>query len=96
MTFMNWATDVLHWKLQFEAIGADRSKPFKDFLSSNCPLKFECMKKESLVIVNQHVTVKLYFSSAHTARHSSEICLLKVNCVLLIAGQSFEKKRPPG
>ncbi len=35
------------------------SKSLKNYLSSNCSLQLENMKVESLVIVNQHVTVNL-------------------------------------
>ena len=41
---------------------------------SDCSLQLESMKLESLVIVNQRVTVNKYSSLVHTARH-----ILKVN-----------------
>jgi hypothetical protein len=46
------------------------SKSFKCFRSSDYFLQFENMKLESLVIVNQHVTVNMFSSSVHTARHA--------------------------
>lgn len=36
-------------------------------------LKLIYMKLESLVIVNQYVTVNQYLSSVHTARHIKEV-----------------------
>ena len=46
---------------------------YKSYLSSNCGLKLVHMKLESLVIVNQHVTVNMYLDPAHTARHMPEV-----------------------
>jgi hypothetical protein len=57
------------------------SKSFKNYLSSNCSLKLENMKLESLVIVNQNVTVNLSPNLVHTARQIMEIGSLK-NCKL--------------
>ena len=37
-----------------------RSKSQKSNLSSDCRLKFACMKLESLVIVDQHATVNIF------------------------------------
>ncbi len=37
------------------------------------------MKEESLVIVNQQVTVKLFLSLVHTARHALGIFLIGSN-----------------
>ena len=74
MALMGWATHVLHWRLQCEAIwqhGATRERSS----GSDCSLQLESMKVESLVIVDQHATVNLYLSLVHTARHT-----LKVNC----------------
>jgi hypothetical protein len=45
------------------------SKSQKRFLSSNYRLKLVYMKLESLVIVNQHVTVNMLLGFVHTARH---------------------------
>lgn len=49
------------------------SESFKNILSSDCFLQLENMKSESLVIVNQHVTVNLYLDLVHTARHAWEV-----------------------
>ena len=41
----------------------------KSHLSSDCTLQLECMKLESLVIVDQHATVNTFPGLVHTARH---------------------------
>ena len=41
----------------------------KSSLSSDCTLQLECMKLESLVIVDQHATVNTFPGLVHTARH---------------------------
>ena len=48
------------------------SKSQNNFLSSNYRLKLVYMKLESLVIVNQHVTVNMLLGFVHTARHILE------------------------
>ena len=40
----------------------------KSHLSSDCTLQLECMKLESLVIVDQHATVNTFPGLVHTAR----------------------------
>ena len=40
----------------------------KRTLSSDCTLQLECMKLESLVIVDQHATVNTFPGLVHTAR----------------------------
>ncbi len=40
----------------------------KNCLSSDCTLQLECMKVESLVIVDQHATVNTFPGLVHTAR----------------------------
>ena len=42
----------------------------KSHLSSDCTLQLECMKVESLVIVDQHATVNTFPGLVHTARHT--------------------------
>jgi hypothetical protein len=54
------------------------SKSQKNYPSSDCSLQFESMKEESLVIVNQHVTVNLDPNLVHTARHVMGTGLLKI------------------
>ena len=41
------------------------------------------MKKESLVIVNQHITVDMFLNLVQTARHVSEVGLRKKNILIL-------------
>ena len=41
----------------------------KIYLSSDCTLQLECMKLESLVIVDQRATVNTFPGLVHTARH---------------------------
>ncbi len=45
----------------------------KHRLSSDCTLQLECMKLESLVIVDQHATVNTFPGLVHTARHTMGI-----------------------
>ena len=45
----------------------------KSRLSSDCSLQLESMKLESLVIVDQHATVKSYLGLVLPARHALEI-----------------------
>ena len=45
----------------------------KNRLSSDCTLQLECMKLESLVIVDQHATVNTFPGLVHTARHTMEV-----------------------
>ena len=42
----------------------------KNRLSSDCTLQLECMKLESLVIVDQHAAVNTFPGLVHTARHT--------------------------
>ena len=49
----------------------------KNYLSSDCSLKLDCMKLESLVIVDQHATVNLLLGLVHTACQSLGIDLAK-------------------
>ena len=49
---------------------AKASKPQKSHPSSDCSLKLECMKLESLVIANQNVAVNTFPGLVHTARHT--------------------------
>ena len=42
----------------------------KTGLSSDCSLQLDCMKSESLVIVEQHATVNTFPGLVHTARHA--------------------------
>ncbi len=60
--------------------GSDNEQPLckeelisENCLSSDCPLQLEGMKLESLVIVNQNVTVNTFPGLVHTARHVMEV-----------------------
>jgi len=47
----------------------------KNRQSSDCRLKLVYMKSESLVTVNQHVTVNDLSDFAHTAHHAQRVAL---------------------
>ncbi len=42
--------------------------------SSDCSLQLDCMKLESLVIVDQQATVNAFPGLVHTARHITKVC----------------------
>ena len=50
--------------------GASRSQSQKPHLSPDRSLQLDCVKSESLVIVNQNVTVNTFPGLVHTARHT--------------------------
>ena len=52
------------------APGGDAEPIPKSRLSSDCTLQLECMKAESLVIVDQNATVNTFPGLVHTARHT--------------------------
>jgi hypothetical protein len=81
MVFIGGATYVLQKKLQWETTAWARVI-LQKFLLSNYFLQLENMKRESLVIANQHVAVNLYLDLAQTARHVSEVSLRKKNKVI--------------
>ena len=49
---------------------ASVSKSQKERLSSDCSLKLDCMKLESLVIADQNAAVNTFPGLVHTARHT--------------------------
>ena len=49
------------------------SETQKSSLSSDCSLQLDYMKTESLVIVNQHVTVNTFPGFVHTARQTMRV-----------------------
>ena len=49
------------------------SKSQKTGPSSDCSLQLDCMKAESLVIVDQHATVNTFPGLVHTARHITKV-----------------------
>ena len=52
----------------------------KSCLSSDCTLQLECMKAESLVLVDQHATVNTFPGLVHTARHTMGFGLTLSRC----------------
>lgn len=52
----------------------------KSRLSSDCTLQLECMKLESLVIVDQHATVNTFPGLVHTARHTMGVGFTRRRC----------------
>ncbi len=52
-------------------------------LSSDCTLQLECMKSESLVIVDQHATVNTFPGLVHTARHTMGVGFTRSRCANL-------------
>ena len=49
---------------------ARRSQSQKPYLSPDRSLQLDCVKSESLVIVDQNVTVNTFPGLVHTARHT--------------------------
>ncbi len=49
------------------------SKSHKAGLSTDCSLQLDCMKLESLVIVDQRATVNTFPGLVHTARQAMEV-----------------------
>ena len=76
MTLMGWATHVLQWRSQREAMMQIGAKPRENRPSSDCFLQLESMKMESLVIVDQHATVNSYLGLVLPARHALEVSLI--------------------
>ncbi len=60
--------------------GATWSESPKNRLSSDCTLQLECMKAESLVIVDQHATVNTFPGLVHTARHTMGVGFTRSRC----------------
>ncbi len=52
----------------------------KNHLSSDCTLQLECMKLESLVIVDQHATVNTFPGLVHAARHTMGVGSTRRRC----------------
>ncbi len=52
----------------------------KNRLSSGCTLQLECMKLESLVIVDQNATVNTFPGLVHTARHTMGVGFTRRRC----------------
>ena len=62
------------------------SQSQKTFLSSDCSLKLDCMKQESLVIAHQHGAVNTFPGLVHTARHAMEVGRARMQCPNLREG----------
>ena len=67
-------------------VGTKRCKPArgsqsrKADLSTDCSLQLDCMKAESLVIVDQNATVNTFPGLVHTARHTMGVGLTRRRC----------------
>ena len=62
-------------------------------LSSDCTLQLECMKVESLVIVDQHATVNTFPGLVHTARHTMGVGFTRSRCANPIFGLGGSRPR---
>ncbi len=62
------------------------SQSQKTFLSSDCSLKLDCMKQESLVIAHQHGAVNTFPGLVHTARQAMEVGSTRSRCPNLLEG----------
>ena len=70
MALTGRATHVLQWTVQREAKSRGGANPNKAVRSPDWSLQLDSMKLESLVIVNQNVTVNTFPGLVHTARHT--------------------------
>ena len=67
------ATHALQWPVQWVAKSQDGANPNKTGPSSDWGLQLAPMKSESLVNVNQHVTLNTFPGLVHTARHTTKV-----------------------
>ena len=67
------AAHVIQWQLQRVAMPQGGANPIKNCLSSDWSLQLDSMKPESLVNVNQHVTLNMFLSLVLTARHAKRV-----------------------
>ena len=56
------------------------SQSQKAGLSTDCSLQLDCMKPESLVIVDQQATVNTFPGLVHTARHTMGVDCSRSGC----------------
>ena len=70
MALTGRATHVLQWVIQREAKPRGEANLIKAARSPDWSLQLDSMKLESLVIVNQNVTVNTFPGLVHTARHT--------------------------
>ena len=68
----------------------------KSCLSSDCTLQLECMKAESLVIVDQHATVNTFPGLVHTARHTMGVGFTLSRCANPQGEQPFTVRSATG
>ena len=73
MALMGWATHMLQWWLQRDAIEQSGANPYKGHLSSDCGLQLAHMKLELLVIADQNAAVNTFSGLVHTARQAMEV-----------------------
>ena len=69
---MPWAAHVIQWVVQKDAIPQGGANP-KNYPQYGLRPATDLMKPESLVIVNQHVTVNTFSSLVLTARQLKEV-----------------------
>ena len=70
MALTGGATNVLQWGGTKGSKPAKASESQKTSRSPDWSLQLDSMKSESLVIVNQNVTVNTFPGLVHTARHT--------------------------
>ena len=70
MALMGRASHVIQWSVQRVANPRGGANPNKADRSPDRSLQLDCVKSESLVIVDQHVTVNTFPGLVHTARHT--------------------------
>ena len=70
MPLTSWATPVIQWLGQSEAISRELANLLNLNLSSDCRLQLAYMKLESLVIAHQHGAVNTFPDLVHTARQA--------------------------
>ena len=74
MALMGWATHMIQWWLQRDAMEQFGANPYKSHLSSDWGLQLAPMKSELLVIADQHAAVNTFPGLVHTARHTTRVC----------------------
>ena len=60
MALIPWATHTLQWRKTMSSKTVTSSKSLKFRLSSDCSLKFDCMKAELVVIADQQAAVNTF------------------------------------
>ena len=73
MTLTSRATHALQWPVQWAANPQGGANPIKTGPSSDKRLQLASLKSESLVNVNQHVTLNTFPGLVHTARHTTKV-----------------------